>query len=115
MHLTHLFMHLFIHVLQWSNKSETGTCIPIRGMGLNVLSVPLHKVQLECELFNGENLLAVRSTLSMEGISVILGNGWIGDRTWSKVTQMTDSVHEEAKIELQVAYQSFHRCFLLVR
>ena len=69
-------------VLPLSSESETGTCVPVRGMGLNVLFVPLHKVSLECELFNGEALLAARPALPIEGVSVILGNGLAGSRLW---------------------------------
>lgn len=38
-------------MLPLSTESETGTCVPVRGMGLNDLCVPLHKVVLNCELF----------------------------------------------------------------
>ncbi|XP_013856274.1 uncharacterized protein LOC106512139, partial [Austrofundulus limnaeus] len=75
-------------VLSFSADSETGTCIPVKGMGLNVFSVPLHKVMLECELFQGEALLAVRPALPIEGISVILGNGLVGNRLWEDVAKL---------------------------
>uniref|UniRef100_A0A8C6T4W0 CCHC-type domain-containing protein n=1 Tax=Neogobius melanostomus TaxID=47308 RepID=A0A8C6T4W0_9GOBI len=76
-------------VLPWSRESETGTCVPVRGMGLNVLFVPLRKVSLDCELFCGEAALAVRPALPMEGVSVILGNGLAGARLWSDAAPLT--------------------------
>lgn len=69
-------------VLPFSEKSETGTCVPVRGMGLNVISVPLHKVTLECELFSGDAVVAVRPALPMDGVALILGNGLAGSRLW---------------------------------
>lgn len=48
-------------------------------------------MHLERELFNSEALLAVRPALPMEGISVILGNGLVGEKMWSEVTTLKES------------------------
>lgn len=70
-------------VLALSKETETGTCVPVRGMGLNVLFVPLHKLSLECELFQGEAALAVRLAFPVEGVSIILGNYLAGASMWA--------------------------------
>ncbi len=46
-------------VLLFSSQSHTGESVLIRGIGLNVLSVPLHKVRLQSELIQGEAVMGV--------------------------------------------------------
>ena len=41
-------------VLPLTNVSDTGDKVPIRGIDMNILLVPLHNVVLKCELFQGE-------------------------------------------------------------
>lgn len=67
-------------VLPLSDKSETDSSVPVRGMDSNVLLVPLHKVMLHCDLFQGEAELAVRPALPIPGVSVILENNLVGAR-----------------------------------
>lgn len=42
----------------------------IKGLGLNVMSVPLHKIVFQSDLVQGE--VAVRSHLPVDGVQVIL-------------------------------------------
>ena len=72
-------------VLPLGKETETGSSIPVRGMDLNVLLVPLHRVRLQCDLFQGEAELAVRPALPIPGVSVILGNDLVGARLWAEV------------------------------
>ncbi|XP_062403431.1 uncharacterized protein LOC134094065 [Sardina pilchardus] len=46
------------------------------------ISVPLHRLVLESELVSGEVVLAVRPSLPIEGVDVILGNNLVGGRVW---------------------------------
>ena len=62
-----------------------GSYIPVLGMGLNVLRVPLHKVMLSCDLFQGEMAVGVRPALPVDGVTMILGNGIAGSRVWADV------------------------------
>lgn len=55
---------------------------------MNVLFVSLHKVCLECELFNGKAFLAVRPALPIERISVILGNALVGKHLWADIAKL---------------------------
>lgn len=72
-------------VLPLSKESEIAAAVPGQGMGLNVMFVPLHKVRLDCDLFQGEAALAVHPTLPIEGVSVILGNNLAGARVGADV------------------------------
>ena len=68
-----------------SKEAETGSSVPVHGMDLNVLWVPLHKVMLHCDFFKGEAELAVRPALPIPGVSVILGKDLIGAWVWAGV------------------------------
>ncbi|XP_039504978.1 uncharacterized protein LOC120460978 [Pimephales promelas] len=69
-------------VLPFSSVSDTETSVLIRGIGLNILSVPLHKIRLSSELVNGEVVVGVRPSLPVEGVDIILGNNLAGGRVW---------------------------------
>lgn len=62
-----------------------GSFVSVWGMDLAISWVPLHKVMLDCELFQGEAKLAVHPELPIEGISVILGNDLAGAHVWADV------------------------------
>ncbi len=72
-------------ILSFSNDSYTGNYVLIRGIGLNVISVPLHKIVLHSDLIQGEVEVAVRSCLPVEGVQVILGNNLTGERVYQNV------------------------------
>ena len=71
-------------VLLFSEYSDTGDYIPVLGMGINVLNVPLQK--LFSDLFQGEAQVGVRPALPIEGVTMILGNGLVGAGVLSDVT-----------------------------
>ena len=62
-------------VLPFTNESDTGSFIPVLGMGLNVLQVPMHNIMLYSDLFQGQAVVGVRPALPMEGVNLLLGNG----------------------------------------
>ena len=72
-------------ILPFSQKSDTGTCVLIRGIGMHTISVPLHRIALESELVRGEVVLAVRPSLPVEGVEMILGNNYAGGRVWPEM------------------------------
>lgn len=85
-------------VLAFSNDSYTGNNVLIKGIGLNVMSVPVHKVVLHSDLIQGEVEVAVRACLPVEGVQVILGNDLAGERVWRNVSPnlvVTPSVTSE--------------------
>ncbi|KAK0153503.1 Retrovirus-related Pol polyprotein from transposon 412 [Merluccius polli] len=61
-------------VLPLSPLSDTGKCVLIRGIGLQPFPVPLHRIQLFSGFVNGEVTIAVRPSLPVDGIHIILGN-----------------------------------------
>ncbi|TKS65190.1 Retrovirus-related Pol polyprotein [Collichthys lucidus] len=63
-------------------KTDTGGCIPVRGMGLTTLFVPIHKMFLSCDLVQGKVEVGVRPKLPVEGVDIILGNDLAGHRLW---------------------------------
>ncbi len=67
-------------ILPFSPQSYIGENVLIRGIGLNTLSVPLHKVKIQSDLVQGQVLVGIRPALPMDGIHLILGNGLIGER-----------------------------------
>lgn len=69
-------------VLPFSAESNTGSNVLIRGMGLQAFSAPLHKFILHSELVEGEVAMAVRPSLPLEGIAVILGNNLASGHMW---------------------------------
>ncbi|KAL0147780.1 hypothetical protein M9458_056923, partial [Cirrhinus mrigala] len=61
-------------VLPFSPVSDTGKFVLIRGIGLQLFSVPLHRVQLFSGFVNGDVTIAVRPSLPVDDIDIILGN-----------------------------------------
>lgn len=55
-------------VLPFSSQSHTGENVLIRGIWMNVLSVPLHVVNLQSDLIQGKDVLGVRPALPVEGV-----------------------------------------------
>lgn len=71
------------NVQSFSSESYTGSNVLIRGIGLNVVSVPLHKVVIVSDLVEGEVTLGVRPCLPVVSVDIILGNNLAGGRVWS--------------------------------
>lgn len=94
-------------VLPFSESSSTGSEVLIKGIGLQVLSVPLHTMVLESELITGQVVVGVRPSLPVEGIAVILGNNLAGGRVWRDVppppivTDSPSSLLEQVDVDKQ--------------
>lgn len=69
--------------LPFSEESATGSSVPVLGVGMRVLQVPLHKVILHSDLIQGQVAVGVCPALPIEGITFILGNGVAGGRVWA--------------------------------
>ena len=61
-------------VLPFSSDSDTDSVAFIQGIGLHSFSVPLHRIELNSGFINGEVTIAVRPSLPVDGIDLILGN-----------------------------------------
>lgn len=69
-------------MLKFSDVSDTGARVLIRGIELQPFSAPLHKIELTSGLVNGMVLVAVRKDLPVEGVDILLGNNLAGKRVW---------------------------------
>ena len=67
-------------VLPLTENSFTGANELISGVEMGVLEVPLHEVNLKSSLINGNIVIAMRPSLPVEGISLILGNDLAGEK-----------------------------------
>lgn len=58
-------LHSFVRaaILPFSADSDTGSCVPVRGVGLQTIFVPVHKMFLSCALVQGDVEVAVRTAL----------------------------------------------------
>ena len=67
-------------VLPLTENSFTGANVLISGVEMGVLEVPLHEVNINSSLVNGNIVIGMRPSLPVEGISLILGNDLAGER-----------------------------------
>ncbi|KAL2091618.1 hypothetical protein ACEWY4_013881 [Coilia grayii] len=72
--------------LPFSDVSSTGKFVLIQGIGMQTLSVPLHRIVLNSDLVQGDVTVAVRPSLPVPGVDVILGNVLAKDRVWPSVS-----------------------------
>lgn len=78
-------MHSFVReaILPFSPQSDTGGCVPCRGLALQTLFVPVHKIFLSCGFFQKEVKIVVRAEFPVRGVDFILGNDLVTDgRMW---------------------------------
>ena len=67
-------------VLPLTENSFTGENVLIPGVEMGVLYFPLHEVNIKSSLINGNIVISMRPSLSVEGISLILGNDLAGEK-----------------------------------
>ncbi|KAK0132100.1 Retrovirus-related Pol polyprotein from transposon 412 [Merluccius polli] len=96
-------------VLPFSDESDTGNCVLIRGIGLQSFPVPLHKVHLFSGFVNGEVTIAVRPSLPIEGIDLIVGNNFAHNCVFPDQVSPTPVVRTEAYVldESDVSQKDF--------
>ena len=63
-----------------TEASSTGTSVLLQGLEMDYTEVPLHRINLDCELVSGPVVVAVRPKLPIEGVSLILGNDLAGGK-----------------------------------
>lgn len=99
-------MHTFVRetLLSFSPQADTGGCVPCRGLALQTLFVPVHKMFLSCGFFQKEVEVAVRPELPIRGVDIILGNDLVTDgRMWPDDVRpvLTPRVQDSVQIEQQ--------------
>lgn len=82
--------HSFVResILPFLSESNSGECILMRGMGMTIIPVPLHKLKLTCGLVSGEVKIGVRPALPVEGVDLILGSDLAGNKVWAASTPL---------------------------
>lgn len=65
-------------VLPFSDDSDTGSSIPVLGIGISVFCITVHKFD---ELFEGEVKMGVQPVLPVDGVTVIFGK----QDSWKKI------------------------------
>ena len=66
--------------LPFSEVSSTGSSALIQGIGMEIINVPLHKVNLKSDLVSGTVTVGVRPQLPVKGVSMLLGNDLAGGK-----------------------------------
>lgn len=64
--------------VELSDSSYTGESAIIHGVGIACTPLPLHNIQLECDLISGPVTVGILPRLPCEGISLLLGNDLVG-------------------------------------
>ena len=91
-------------VLQFAPHSDTGSCVPVRGIGLNTIFVPVHTVKLSCNFGQGEVEVCVRPELPVAGVDIILGNEFAGACMWPEASTSdvtSQGVYSSAPVRAQ--------------
>jgi hypothetical protein len=66
--------------LPFSKVSATGEDVLIQGIGMDIISVPLHKIKLKSDLVSGTVVVGVRPELPVKGVTMLLGNDLAGGK-----------------------------------
>ena len=69
-------------ILPLSEINSTGDNVIIQGVELGYMTVPLHKINLKSDVVSGDVVVhvSVRRKLPVEGIALLLGNDFAGDK-----------------------------------
>ena len=70
-------------VLPFCENSSVGASVLLKGIGDGFVEAPLHEVDLKSDLVSGVVKMAVRPSLPMAEVSIILGNDLAGERVVS--------------------------------
>ena len=66
--------------LPFSEVSATGENVLIQGIGMDIISVPLHRINLKSDLISDTVIVGVRPELPVKGVSMLLGNDLAGGK-----------------------------------
>ena len=66
--------------LPFSEVSATGENVLIQGIGMDIISVPLHKMNFKSDLISGTVIVGVRPELPVKGVFMLLGNDLAGGK-----------------------------------
>ena len=67
-------------ILPFSEKSSSGTSVPIQGVECGNVNIPLHHVNLSSDLVTGFVVIGIKPSLPFKGVLLLLGNDVAGDK-----------------------------------
>ena len=62
---------ILARTLPFDENSSTGLSALIQGVGMEIINVPLHEIDLKSDLVLGRVSLGVRSELPVKGVSIL--------------------------------------------
>ena len=77
-------------ILPLEEDTATGNNVQIQGVELGVVSVPLHTIFINSDIVTGRVTVGIRPTLSIKGISLILGNDLAGGKVMPDLQLVED-------------------------
>lgn len=92
-------------VLPFSLDSNTGGCVKIGGMGLNV---PVRSLFLSSSLLQGEVSFDVCPDLPVGSIQVILGNDLAGAQMWGDLPSAIHSISMPSTVDVAATVDRNH-------
>ena len=70
--------------LSFGEASVTGENVLIQGIGMDIISVPLHRINLKSDLISGTFIVGVWPELPVKGVYMLLGNDLAGGKVLPK-------------------------------
>ncbi|XP_057676607.1 uncharacterized protein LOC130906366 isoform X1 [Corythoichthys intestinalis] len=101
-------------ILPFNEESSCGSNVLVQGIGMEYLSVPLHCVNLSCDLLAGTFSVGVRPSLPMPGVTILLGNDIAGGKV-TPVLEVVQKPNESQSDELGQAYPDVFPVFVVTR
>ena len=71
---------ILARTLPFDENSSTGLSALIQGVGMEIINIPLHEIDLKSDLVSGRLSVGVRSELPVKGVSMLLGNDLAGGK-----------------------------------
>ena len=71
---------ILAHILQFSEKTSSGTSVLIQGAECGFVNIPLHNIYLSSDLVNGPVAVGIQQTLPFTGVHLLLSNDFAGDK-----------------------------------
>ncbi|XP_036003896.1 uncharacterized protein LOC118566311 [Fundulus heteroclitus] len=98
-------------ILPLSGKSSCQSSVVVQGIGMNVVSTPLHNIHISSPFVSGFFRVAVLPVLPIRGIDLILGNDLAGGKVLP-VPEVLDTPDTSSESEHPMAPDIFPACVL---
>ena len=96
--------------LHFSDESFVNSEVLVKGVEGGAVRVPLHSIELSCDLASGPVVVGVLPTLPVEGVTLLLGNDIAGEKVVpypiKSATPVSDNSTEELVKEMPEVFSS---------